>query len=114
MSMKHEKRNAGVRRKLREYFDRCDAEGKKYTYPGLRVALGATEKTLEAWRRDKSLGPDIELALAKIRDGLEQREDQMALYLRRQEGAKEEKEEKAEGTIRVYFETPEDGGEYGG
>lgn len=106
----HEKRNATVRRKIREYFAQCDEEGKKYTQPGLQVALGVDEKTLAEWSRDRYLGADMELARAKIRDALEQREDQMAVYLRRQDSAA-----RGEGApeLTVYFEREEDLAEYG-
>lgn len=107
---RHERRNATARKRMRAYFEQCDAEGKKYTYPGLQVALGVDGKTLEEWSRDKYLGPDIELARAKVRDALEQREDQMAVYLRRQDSAAGAAE--ALGLV-VYFEEPEDLKRYG-
>lgn len=111
MSTRNDKRNARVRRQMREYFAKCDREGKKYTHAGLQVALGASAKTLEEWSHDKRLGPDIELARAKIRDALEQREDQMAVYLRRQESAGES----GQGLgVLIYFEKPEDVKDYGG
>lgn len=110
MGKKNESRNAGVRKKIRAYFEECDSQGKKYTYPGLQVALGVKGEVMEEWSRDSSLGPDMELAKARIRDGLEQREDQMALFLRRQDsgpGGGQTVE------TRVYFETAEDLEDYG-
>lgn len=105
----HDTRNRTVRRKMGAYFEQCDQEGKKYTYPGLQVALGVSREVMEEWSRDRKLGRDLELARAKIRDGLEQREDQMALFLRRQD---REPTEELAGT-KVFFEREGDVGEYG-
>lgn len=94
------------------YFARCDEQGKHYSRPGLMVALGADEETWKKWRRQKGLRSVLDLAMARIRDDLEQRDDKMALSLIGK--APYGGEEETSGTLRVVFG---DGGsveDYGG
>ncbi len=72
------------RRKCEEYFRACDEEGRRYTLAGLKLALGADEEEWSRLTGDPALRDIFQLAVARIQDSLEQREDQMALYLRRQ------------------------------
>lgn len=98
-----------VRRKLREYFQACDESGKRYTLSGLKVALGRDAAQWDSLMADELLRPDVELAVERIRDALEQRGDTMAVMLRKElgVGAKPPKEQ-----IEVRF--GEDGEDYGG
>ncbi len=101
-----------VRRKMREYFETCDKEGKRYTLPGLRVAMGADMAYWEALRQDERFALEIELALDRIRDTLEQRGDSMAVMLRKELGSAAAKDKSAPKRLEVSFEGGT--GEYGG
>lgn len=94
------------------YFQTCDQSERHYTRAGLMVALGADEETWARWRAHRGLRAVLDLAMARVRDDLEQREDKMALSLI---GKPPYADETAEGgTLRVVFG---DGGavtEYGG
>lgn len=81
-----EERRARVRRKLREYFQACDESGKRYTLSGLKVALGRDAAQWDSLMADELLRPDVELAVERIRDALEQRGDTMAVMLRKELG----------------------------
>ena len=94
------------------YFRTCDEGGRHYTRAGLMVALGADEETWAAWRKRRGLRGVLDLAMARVRDNLEQREDKMALSLigKPPYGGEDTQGE----TLRVVFG---DGGavtEYGG
>lgn len=96
------KRRRRIRQQIRGYFAQCEEKGKKYTLSGLKVAVGATGKEWEALFQDRLLRRDMELALERIRDALEQRGDAMAVMLRKELGGTAKPE--AEGsTVDVRF-----------
>lgn len=99
-----------VRRKLREYFQACDESGKRYTLSGLKVALGRDAAQWDSLMADELLRPDVELAVERIRDALEQRGDTMAVMLRKELGGGGTKPPKEQ--IEVKF--GEGGDDYGG
>lgn len=93
------------------YFRGCDESGRHYTRAGLMVALGADEETWAKWRGKKGLRGVLDLAMARVRDDLEQRDDKMALSLI---GKPPYGGEEAEGgALRVVFGDGGDVREYG-
>lgn len=97
---------------MREYFVKCDETGRRYTLSGLKVAVGAAGKEWEELFADQRLRPELELAVEKIRDTLEQRGDSMAVMLRKELGSAAAREKSAPKRLEVSFEG--DAGEYGG
>lgn len=91
------------------YFASCDQEGRRYTRPGLLVALGLSEKRAEALlkiRKGKNAAQAETLrnGLLRIIDSLEQREDPKSLFLLKQPcygGYREKPEESGGGTLDV-------------
>jgi len=69
-----------------EYFRRCDKEGKRYTLPGLALAVGVAPDTLLEWAREGGGAYDprtaqvVHMALARMSDALQQRSDSMAIF----------------------------------
>lgn len=112
---RNEGRNTKVRRLTREYFERCEQLGRRYTLAGLKAALGLYAKDWDALRSDPRLGPELELALMRIMDELEQRGDSMALLLRRELGRelKEGRPAAAQAGKEVLFGGENGGREYG-
>ncbi len=94
---------------MRQHYAHCDREGKRYTLSGLKVAVVVGKTTWEMMMADELLRPELELAVERIRDALEQRGDTMAVMLRKElgGGAKPPKEQ-----IEVTF--GEGGDDYGG
>lgn len=104
-----EKTRARVRKKIQAYFDDCDTGKRRCTLSGLKVALGATGVKWKKLMEDALLRPDLELAVERIRDALEQRGDTMAVMLRKELGGGS----KAAGEpLEVKF--GESGDDYGG
>lgn len=95
---------------MREYFAECDRQGKRYTLSGLKVAVVVGKTTWEMMMADELLRPDLELAVERIRDALEQRGDTMAVMLRKELGSGGAKPAKEQ--IEVTF--GEGGDDYGG
>lgn len=64
-----------------DYFEKCAETGRYCSQAGLMVALDADWEVWERWRKNKRLRGVLDLALARVRDDLEQRSDKMALSL---------------------------------
>lgn len=94
------------------YFRGCDEAGRHYSRAGLMVALGADEELWNRWRQRRGLRNVLDLAMARVRDDLEQRSDKMALSLigKPPYGGEEPETE----TLRVVFGDGGDVREYGG
>lgn len=101
---------AKVRKKIKAYFEDCDAGKRRCTLSGLKVAVGATEAKWKKLMEDQFLRVDLELAVERIRDALEQRGDTMAVMLRKELGGGGTKPPKEQ--IEVKF--GEGGDDYGG
>lgn len=97
------------------YFDGCDAAGRRYTRPGLLVALGIDEETAQAWLADRSgkrrgEAEVLRRGLLRVVDDLEQREDAKSLFLLKQPcygGYRDKPEEGGKGgavDVRVCFQ----------
>lgn len=113
--MRGESRATRVRRVCREYFERCDREGRRYTVAGLKLALEVDEALWQEMLGEKGVKSILEMALSRIRDSLEQREDRMAVVqLGQPEFNGKGKAAVLEGKVKVVFGDGEDVGVYGG
>ncbi len=70
---------------IKQYFDYCDENGRKYTKPGLILHLDISEETFDVWLindggRYTELSGVLKRAMVKMRDDLEQRGDTMSLF----------------------------------
>ncbi|SBW02323.1 conserved hypothetical protein [uncultured Eubacteriales bacterium] len=71
--------------RVKQYFDYCDENGRKYTKPGLILYLDISEDTFDNWLNNDG-GKYTELfgvlkrAMVRMRDDLEQRGDTMSLF----------------------------------
>ena len=104
-----EKTRTRVRRKIQAYFADCDEGKRRCTLSGLKVALGATGTKWKKLMEDELLRPDLELAVERIRDALEQRGDTMAVMLRKELGGAAQS-----GPERLEVKFGESGDDYGG
>ena len=76
---------AALERRAEGYFAACDEAGRRYTRPGLLVALGITEEAAQVWLGQH--GERAELlrrGLLRVQDDLEQRDDAKSLFLLKQ------------------------------
>ena len=67
------------------YFAACDEAGRRYTRPGLLVALGITEPVAQRWLGQSGGRADVlRRGLLRVMDDLEQRDDAKSLFLLKQ------------------------------
>lgn len=71
------------------YFEKCEAEGKNPTKPGLAVYLGISVDTYDRWMKNEDSrhtkhAAVLKKAEAMMSDLLQQRKDTMALFLLKQ------------------------------
>ena len=67
------------------YFAACDEAGRRYTRPGLLVALGITEPVAQRWLGQSGQRADVlRRGLLRVLDDLEQRDDPKSLFLLKQ------------------------------
>ena len=112
---------AALRAQCDAYFDACDAAGRRYTRPGLFVALDLTEETAQAWLEDDSkkyapLAAELRRGLLRIVDALEQRDDNRSLFLLKQPcygGYRDKPTEDSSGTMEVRVSFQGAGDTYG-
>lgn len=101
------------------YFQTCDQEGKRYTFPGLALALGITPGTLSKWAEDvegthEAVAETLKKALAKMSDALQQRNDNMAIFSLKQPcygGYSDRPNEADKGALTVQVSFGAAGGE---
>ena len=95
------------------YFAACDETDRRYTRPGLLVALGITEKRAEAWLKSESdrggRTTVLRQGLLRVMDDLEQRDDAKSLFLLKQAcyGGYRDKPEDGKGgaaEVRICFQ----------
>lgn len=109
------------RAKCRGYFDACDQEGRRYTRPGLLVALDLSERRAEGLLHSKGSkyseqAEILRKGLLRIIDALEQREDSKSLFLLKQPcygGYREKPEESGGGgtlDVKISFQGGEEFG----
>lgn len=103
---------AWLERKCRLYFEECDSVGRRYTRPGLALALGVDTWTLSRWEESCAGGPEVKRvlrqAMDRIADGLQQRTDSVASLLLKQPcyGGGGESGGGENVQIRVTFDEP--------
>lgn len=74
-----------LERRAEAYFDACDQAARRYTRPGLLVALGITEDTARTWLGQHGERADLlRRGLLRVMDDLEQRDDAKSLFLLKQ------------------------------
>lgn len=103
---------ARLEQKCRQYFDACDSAGRRYTRPGLALALGVDSWTLSRWEEGDPGGTQVRRvlrrAMDRIADGLQQRTDSVASLLLKQPCYGGGGESGGEAVrIRVTFGAPE-------
>lgn len=108
VSLSHNYR-AQKRKRIKEYFERCKKEKRRCTISGLKAALEVGEERWKELCQDQYMKRDMELAIARIQDELEQRGDTMAVMLRKELGQAAKPEG---GSLSVGF--GEEQGDYGG
>lgn len=71
-----------------EYFNRCEADGKRPTRPGLCLWLDLSIDTLRRYEEGKGrygeLAGAVKKAMLRMQDALEQREDSKSIFLLKQ------------------------------
>ena len=107
---------ADLEARSQAYFDACDQTGRRYTRPGLLVALGITEATAQAWLGKRGGRAEVlRRGLLRVMDDLEQRDDAKSLFLLKQPcygGYRDKPEDTGGGgalEVRVCFQ----GADYG-
>ncbi len=101
------------------YFDACDEAGRRYTRPGLLLALDLTEEEAQLWLTDKKFAPqaaELRRGLMRIIDALEQRDDTRSLFLLKQPcygGYRDKPDEGKGGVVEVRISFQEEGAQYG-
>lgn len=73
-----------ARKQIEAYFERCRKEGRRCTLPGLKVALEAGEAQWSRLCADRLLRRELELAVARIQDEVEQEGGQRIATARHQ------------------------------
>lgn len=70
---------------VKQYFNYCDENSRKYTKPGLILHLDVSEETFDVWLindggKYSELSGVLKRAMVRMRDDLEQRGDTMSLF----------------------------------